>query len=62
MVLESLLHQFLCPLSLLESRIPYPLFGVRMECELLSNLRNSCSEVSEKPSAAFNLLKRLATS
>jgi hypothetical protein len=38
-VIESLLHQFLCPLSLPESRIPYLLFGVRMEFELLSKLR-----------------------
>ena len=39
MIIESLLHQFLYPLSLLESRIQYPLFSVRMEFEILSKLR-----------------------
>ena len=38
-IIESLLHQFLCPLGLLESRISYPLGGVRMEFEILSKLR-----------------------
>jgi hypothetical protein len=38
-IIESFLHQFLCPLSLPESRIPYSLFGVSMEFEFLSKLR-----------------------
>jgi hypothetical protein len=52
-ILESLLHQFLRPLSLPESRIQYPLFGVCMEFELFSQLANNCSEVSENPSTTF---------